>query len=98
MTTTMKNLYLVYDVPTTQTGDLYQTCHTYDRAEAIKAARNAWAYLTDTERSRREVYVGVHRVPLPEGDTRTAAQVYNDMLDEDTWPVDHDIIRITEEA
>ena len=93
----MKTIYLVYDVPTTQTGDWFQERPTYDRAEAVKAARNAWAYLTDTERSRREVYVGVHHVDLPEGDTRTAAQVYDDMLDDDTWPVDHDIIQITEE-
>lgn len=94
----MEIIYLVYDRPTGQTGDWYQTCPTYDCAEAVKAAQNAWAHLTDSERSRREIYVGIHRVPLLEGDTRTAAQVYSDMLDEDTWPADHDIIRITEEA
>lgn len=97
MTTAMKTIYLVYDRPTGQTGDWYQECPTFDKAEAVKAAQWAWSYLTKNERACREVYVGVHRVPLPEGDTRTAAQVYDDMLDDDTWPVDHDIIQITEE-
>jgi len=90
-----KTIYLVYDIPSAgAVGDWYQTNPTFDRDEAVKAARGALQYLTDTEKSRRDIYVGVHTVDVPEDDTRTAAEIYRTMLEEDTWSDDHDVINI----
>jgi len=89
-----KVIYLVYDIPNEGTGDWYQTNPTFDEAEAVKAAQWAWAYLTEAERRCRKIYVGVHTVDVPEGDQRSAKDIYEDMLDDDTWPVDHDMIDI----
>ena len=92
-----RTIYLVYDIPSAgNTGDWYQTCPTFDREEAVRAARGALAYLTDSEKSRREVYVGVHTVSIPDGDTRTASEIYRAMISDDAWPEDHDVITITE--
>ena len=93
-----KSIYLVYDIPANgQSGDWFQSCPTFDRAQAIHEAEYDLAHLTASERARRHVYVGIHYVELTEIDTRSAHEIYDDMLEEDTWPVDHDVIELTEE-
>lgn len=93
-----KTIYLVYDVPAVdQSGDWFQTCPTFDGVQAIRVAEYALNRLTPAERARRDVYVGVHHVDLPEGDVRTAGKIYDDMLADDTWPSDHDVIEIGED-
>jgi len=89
-----KTIYLVYDVPSAGTGDWYQSKPTYHKFEAIRNARIAWEYLTEHEKSKRYVYVGAHTVSVPEDDVRAASRVYKDMMDDDTWPADHDVITI----
>lgn len=94
--TMTKTIYLVYDVPAHGTGDWFESSPTFDRARALRAASGEYAHLTDIERKKRRVYVGIHHVELPDGDARTAAQVYDDMVHEDTWPADHDVIELPE--
>lgn len=68
---------------------------TYDSKQAVREARRMLAYTTGSERQTVHVYVGVYTVDTPDDDPRTAAQIYSDMLDDDTWPSDHDVIEIS---
>lgn len=88
-----KTIYLVHDEPR-RNGDSFETCPTFDREEAIRIARTAWNHLTTSEKKQREVYVGVHTVNVPDDDQRPAEQVYHDLMDEDEWPCDHDVIEV----
>ena len=93
-----RTIYLVYDVPASaQSGDWFEDCPTFDRMEALREAAYTLAHKTAAERARRRVYVGVHHVDLEDGDARTAREIYDDMLSDDTWPADHDVIEIGED-
>lgn len=88
------NLYVVHDAPVGAAGDEFTVCPTFDKTDALNKARNEWDHLTTGEQSRRHVYVGVHRVTVSDDDRRTAAQMMSDMIDDDSWPFDHDEIGI----
>lgn len=92
-----KTIYIVYDEPKKGDGDIFENCPTFDRDKAVKAARYAWDHLTTREQEKRNVYVGIHTVTLPDDDQRSAEQIYHDLMGEDEWPYDHDVIEIQEE-
>lgn len=92
-----KTIYIVYDEPKKGDGDIFENCPTFDRDKAVKAARYAWDHLTTREQEKRNVYVGIHTVTLPDDDHRSAEQIYRDLMGEDEWPYDHDVIEIQEE-
>ena len=97
----MQDIHVIYLTITQQldgTGDVWQEHPTFDRKAALRIAADEWNHLTRSEQARRRVYVGVYTVVVPAGDTRTAGQIFDDMLADDTWPIDHDVLELPKEG
>jgi len=89
-----KEIYMMRCEPLTSRGEISEGKPVFDPAAAIDEARSIWAHLTDREKKLYHIYVAVHKVTIQADDTRSAAEIYRDMLDDDTWPADHDVIEL----
>ncbi len=87
-------IYMMHEEPLTSRGEIGEGKPTFDKNEAIREAEMQWAHMTDREKKNYHVYVGIHKVTVPVDDTRSAEQIYHDMLEDDTWPADHDVIEL----
>ena len=92
-----KTIYLTITESKNGVGDIWQENPTFDRDDAISSAVREWNHLTRMEQRKRHVYVGVYTVTVPDSDTRTAAQVYDEMNADDTFPYDCDVIELPKE-
>lgn len=89
-----KTIYMMRCEPLTSRGEISEGKPVFDPAAAIDEARSIWEHLTDREKKLYHVYVAVHKVTAQADDARSAAEIYRDMLDDDTWPADHDVIEL----
>lgn len=89
-----KEIYMMHREPLTNRGEIDEGKPAFDKAQAIREAEMYWAHLTDREKKIYHVYVGIHKVAVPADDERSAEQIYHDMLEDDTWPADHDVIEL----
>ena len=94
----MKTIYTAMNEPRKDgAGDVYEENPTFDKSEALRHAVYAWNHLTSREQQQRRVYVAVYAVDVPEDDPRPAAQIYQEMMLDDTWPHDWDVINLPAE-
>lgn len=89
-----KTIYMMHREPITSRGEIGDGKPTFDKNEAIQEAEMQWAHLTGREKKLYHVYVAVHKVTAKADDVRSATEIYRDMLDDDTWPADHDVIEL----
>ena len=89
-----KKIYIAHIIDINPGGLWDDDKVTFDRNEAVKAAEYRAARLTRNEAKHHHVYVGVYDVDIAEDDTRTAPQIYHDMVLTDTFPIDHDVLEV----
>lgn len=69
-------------------SDAYRA--TFDKAEARRIAESYKAHLTDRERRTHTVTVEGYMIEIADGETRDAQTLWDDMLIDDTAPIDAD--------
>ena len=73
-------------------GDSFDLCITFNKTEALSAAENDLAHMTDSEREKSHTYVQVRDVEVLDGES--AKDTYNRLLDEDEWDSSCNIIEV----
>ena len=86
-----KKIYLPIDAPIKE-GDIFEGAATFDLDAALQDAKSMYQRLTEREKAKRHIYIGVYQVDARGNEL--AQDIYNLALLEGTWNPDHDVIEL----